>query len=94
MKISIMQSSSEVYSLTGTYLSVRALRRAKATPIPADAKNMTQNLHTVYRTASPEPMAAIVGEAISITVLKDILCYLVYHTLKVIQYCAYWVTLT
>lgn len=72
MKMRMMQSSSDVYSLTGTYLRVRALRRAKATPIPADAKNMTQNRHIVYRTASPDPMLAIAGVVISITALEVI----------------------
>lgn len=67
----MIQSSRDVYSLTGTYFSRRALRRAKATPIPADAKNMTQNRHIVYSTASPEPMVAIAGDAISMTALKS-----------------------
>lgn len=70
MKMMMMQSSRDVYSLTGTYFRRRALRRAKATPIPADAKNMTQNRHIVYSAASPDPMVAIAGEVISMTVLK------------------------
>lgn len=70
MKMRIIHSSNDVYSLTGTYFSVRALRRAKATPIPADAKNITQNRHIVYKTASPDPMVAIAGDVISITALE------------------------
>lgn len=70
MKMMMIHNSRDVYSLTGMYFKARALRRANATPIPAEAKNITQNRHIVYTTASPGVMAAIVGEAISITVLK------------------------
>ena len=63
------QSSNDVYSRTGQYFKVRALSNANATPIPADAKNMTQKRHTVYIIASPDPILAIPGEAISSTAL-------------------------
>lgn len=70
MKMRIIQSSSDVYSLTGTYFNVSALRRAKATPIPAEAKNITQKRHIVYSTASPDPMPAMAGDVISMIALK------------------------
>lgn len=38
-----------------TYLSNRALMRAKTTPIPADAKNIRQNLLSARMIASPRP---------------------------------------
>ena len=69
MKMMMMHSSKEVYSRTGTYFRVNALKRAKATPIPAEAKNMTQKCHTVYNRASPELIEAMAGDAISNTVL-------------------------